>query len=55
MVKYTDKNGKSTGWLSKNPTTKELKRLNVEQLLIIAHRKKGFKSILLNFLNNVTL
>ncbi len=55
MIKYTDKNGKSTGWLSKNPTTKELERLNIDQLLIIAKNKKGLKKVLLDFLNGVEL
>jgi hypothetical protein len=55
MIKYTDKNGKSTGWLSENPTTKELERLNINQLLIIAKNKKGFKKVLLDFLNGVEL
>lgn len=55
MIRYTDKNGKSTGWLSKNPTTKELERLNIDQLLIIAKKKKGLKKVLLDFLNGVEL
>jgi len=55
MVRYHDKNGKSTGWLSENPTIKELENLNVEQLLIIAKRKKGFKKVLLDFLNGKPL
>lgn len=55
MFKYTEKNGKSTGWLSKNPTTKELERLNIDQLLMIAKNKKGFKKVLLDFLSGVKL
>ncbi len=55
MIKYTDQNGKSTGWLSSKPTPNELKKLTIEQLLIICKRKKGFKKILLDFLNNCEL
>ena len=46
-IRYTDKNGKST--------TKELKRLNIDQLLIIDKNKKGLKKVLLDFLNGVEL
>ena len=45
MIRYIDKNGKSTGWLSKNPTTKELERLNIDQLLIIAKKKRIKESV----------
>jgi hypothetical protein len=55
MIRYTDKNGKSTGWLSETPTIKEFERLNVEQLLIIAKNKKGFKRILVSFLCGIKL
>jgi hypothetical protein len=50
MVRYYDKNGKSTGWLSDKPKEYELKRLTIDQLQIIAKRKKGLKKILIEFL-----
>lgn len=54
MIGYS--NGKiSTGWLSKKPTTNELKRLTVDQLLLIARRRRGFKKVLLDFLTNIEL
>lgn len=50
MVKYTE-NNISTPWLSsKKPSDKELEKLNVEQLLIIAKRKKSFKKSLIKFI-----
>lgn len=55
MIRYNDKYGNSTGWLSENPTNKQLERLNVHQLLMIARNKKGFKKVLLDFLNGVKL
>ena len=55
MIKYTDKNGKSTGWLSEKPTEKELERLNIDQLLIIAKNKKGLKRVLVSFLCGIKL
>jgi len=50
MKRFTDPNGVSTGWLPDTPTTKQLERLNVDQLLILARRKQGIKKVLLNFL-----
>jgi hypothetical protein len=32
MIKYTDKNGKSTGWLSKNPNGIHLLEKNVDKI-----------------------
>lgn len=55
MIKFTNKDGVSTPWLSKIPTEKELKRCSIEQLLIIASKRKGFKNILINFLKEKTL
>jgi len=55
MISFTDKNGKSTVWLSENPTNKELERLNIEQLFIIAKNKKGLKKVLLDFLTGIRL
>ncbi len=52
MIRYHNKDGKNTGWLSNQPTKKELERLNIDQLLILAKRKKGFKQILLNYLES---
>lgn len=43
MIKYTDKNGESTGWLPNKPTTNQLKKLTIEQLLIICKKKKVLK------------
>jgi hypothetical protein len=54
MIKYS-KDGKTTGWLSESPTVKELERLNVDQLLLIAKGKKGLKKALLEFLDGITL
>lgn len=50
MKKFQNKDGVSTSWLSVPPTEKELSRLNTEQILILAKRKKGFKKALFNFL-----
>lgn len=52
MVRYHDgKTGKNTGWLSDPPTRKELERLSIDQLMMLAKRKKGsLKSILVNYL-----
>lgn len=55
MIRYTDKNGKSTGWLSDKPSTKELERLSINQLFEIAKSKKGLKRTLLDFLVGVEL
>jgi len=49
MVRYTDKNG-TTGWLSDKPKIYELKRLNTDQLIIFAKRKRGLKNVLIEFL-----
>jgi hypothetical protein len=49
MIKYIDNNGKTTGWLSEKLKRYELKRLTIDQLLIIAKRKKGLKNILIEF------
>ena len=50
MVRYYDKNGKTTGWLSDKPKEYELKRLNIEQLVMIAKRKRGLKNILIKLI-----
>ena len=55
MIKFTSQNGKSTPWLSEKPTTKELERLTIEQLLLIAKKKKGLKKLLLDFLDGIEL
>lgn len=47
--------GKSTGYLSSPLVRKELNKLSIEQLLIIAKRKKGFKESLLNFLEGIKI
>jgi hypothetical protein len=52
MKRYTDKDGLSTGWLSNPPTLKELERLNVKHLLMIARTIKGFKKVLVEFISN---
>lgn len=49
MVRYTDKNGNTFG-LSDKPKEYELKRLTIDQLVIIAKRKRGLKKILIEFL-----
>lgn len=50
MKRYYDKNGKVSGWLSNEPTEKELQRENIDMLFIIAKSKRGFKRALINFL-----
>jgi hypothetical protein len=50
MRRFTNENGISTGWLSDNPTDKELERLTIDQLLVLCKRKKGLKKVLLNFI-----
>lgn len=35
---------------SDKPTEKELKRLTINQLLLLAKKKKGLKQVLINFL-----
>lgn len=50
MIRYYDKNGKPTGWLSDKPKEYELKRLTIDQLQMIAKRKRGLKKILIGFL-----
>jgi len=39
MLRFTNNNGTSTDWLSENPTDKELAKMNIEQLLILAKKK----------------
>jgi len=51
MINFTNGEGISTGWLQNPPTKKQLEKLNIEQLIIIAKRKRGLKQTLLNFLN----
>jgi len=53
MIQYHE-NGKFTGWLSSDkPTIKELNRLSIDQLLILAKRKKkSLKQTLINHLIN---
>jgi hypothetical protein len=55
MIKFNGQNGKSTPWLSEKPTTKELEKLTIEQLLLIAKNKKGLKKLLLEFLDGIEL
>jgi hypothetical protein len=50
VVRYTDKNGNVSGWLSDKPTKKELERLTIDMLLVIAKRKRGLKKALVEFL-----
>lgn len=48
---HDGKTGKSTPWLSDKPTRKELERLSIDQLSMIAKRKKGsLKRVLIDFL-----
>lgn len=55
MINITNKNGMSTGWLDSKPTIKQLERLNIEQLLLIARKRKGFKKLLIDFTNGIDL
>lgn len=51
MRKFHNNTGESTPWISRNPTRKELEKLNINQLLIIVfHNKSGFKKIIIDFL-----
>ena len=51
MKQFINANGVSTRWLHDKPTDKELARLNIEQLIMVAERQKGFKKLLLDFLS----
>ena len=55
MLRFTNNNGTSTDWLRENPTDKELAKMNIEQLLILAKKKPGFKKNLLEFLHGIKL
>lgn len=55
MIRYYDKNGKSTGWLQTKPSRKELERLTIDQLLVIANKRKNFKKVLVDFLEGIEL
>ena len=49
MKKYHE-NGKSTPWVSDNPTVKELNNFTIGELIMIAKHKRGVKKILIDFL-----
>lgn len=53
MRRYHGKDGESTPWLSHPPSEKELKRLTVEQLLLIIRRKRGIKKNLINIILDI--
>ena len=50
MYRIYYKGGKSTPWLSEPPSKSQLDKCTIEQLVILAKRKKGFKSALKQFL-----
>jgi hypothetical protein len=51
LVRYSDDKGKQTRWLSEPPTKNELNSLSISQLITIAKQKRGFKTILVDFLS----
>ena len=55
MINITNKNGVSTGWLDSKSTIKQLERLNIEQLILIAKKRKGFKKLLIDFNSGIEL
>ena len=50
MYRAYDKDGKSTPWFSEPPTKSQLEKCTIDQLVILAKRKKGFKNVLKQFL-----